>query len=153
MRCKPSIFRFSYAQTVGVEETDSLTAMWFNYEQIIPIGRTTLYLLNSYTISEYEEVESEGLNTTTLFSRIDVIFPTLMGLFNPTLYASYNSADYVEDDDTDFNTTTTYGLNLNRPLSKNFYLTVDLSQASTVTKETDDNSEQQIMTFNIDYIY
>lgn len=150
---KPSIFRFSYSKTVGVEETDSLTSMGFNYEQIVPIGRTTLYFLNSYTMSEYVEEDSEGLNTNTLFSRIDMIFPTFMGLFNPTFYASYNNADYVEDADTDFKTTTTYGINLNRPLSKNFYLTMDLSQASTVTKETDDNYEQQVMTFNIDYIY
>lgn len=152
-RDKPSTFRFDYSITSAEITTSSFNSIGFTYEQVYPIGRTTLFFTNSYDINTYEEASSESLNTTVMTTRIDSIFPTFYGLFNPTLYFSFSNTDFVEDADTGVKSLTSYGINLNRPLSRKTYLTVDINQTSQSASTDTDNYSQQVITFNIDYIY
>jgi hypothetical protein len=144
---------FDYSITTGEETTNSFNSIGLTYEQVYPIGRTSLFFTNSYELNTYEDASSETLNTTVLTTRVDSIFPTFFGLFNPTLYFSFSNTDFTEDADTGVKALTSYGINMNRPLTRKTYLTVDLSQSSQSAKTDSDNYEQQVITFNIDYIY
>jgi hypothetical protein len=44
-------------------------------------------------------------------------------------------------------------VNLNRPLSKKWYLTLDYSFGSQAADEDSDVYKQQLITLNLDYIY
>lgn len=147
----PTTFRLRYEKNTAVEETASFNSLAFNLEQIMFVGRTTLYWFNSYTVSNYAEAETSNSNVLT--SRMDFIFPTFFNLFNPTLYASMTSSNYVNDSDKGTPSLTTYGINLNRPLGKHYYLTLDYSMASQTADLDADNYKQNVITLNLDYIY
>ena len=83
----PSTFRFRYETVAAEVETSSNTSMTFTYEQIVILKKVTLFFYNSYAMSSYAEADTS--NTNTLTNRVDAIFPTFYGLFNPTLYKLY----------------------------------------------------------------
>lgn len=149
----PSTFRFRYGNTTTQERLNSFNSHSFIWEQIVNFDRTILFFTNSYTVNTYREVDNETENTNQFSTRLDAIFPTFYGLFNPTLYAAHNSSDYFEDSTKGTIKLTTLGLNLNRPLSKNFYLTVDYSANTQAGKLDEDNYTRDILTVNFDYIY
>ncbi len=147
----PSTFRFRYESVAAEEETDTNSSMTLSYEQVLLLSKVTLFFSNSYAITEYPD--SESSNTTSLTNRVDAIFPTFYKLFNPTLYLSHTLTEYTEDTDRGTPSLITYGMNLNRPVGKNLYLTVDASMASQTADEDTDNYNQNLITLNLDYIY
>ena len=147
----PSTFRLRYEQVSAEVETSSNSSYSLSYEQVVLLKKFTLFLSNSYIITEYPDAESS--NTTSLTNRADFIFPTFYKLFNPSLYLSRTATEYVEDTDRGTPSLLSYGLSLNRPVGKNLYLTVDYSINSQTADEDSDNYEQQLLTFNLDYIY
>jgi hypothetical protein len=149
----PSTFRYGYTIKNADDTSLSTTATSLTFEQVILLKKVTLFSYNNYTLTRYSEVDSEANNTDAMTFRLDAIFPTLWGLFNPTLYGSYVSTNYLEDSDKGITNAITYGINMNRPLWRKFYLTVDLSNVSQSADIETEEYENQIMTFNIDYIY
>lgn len=148
-----SVFRYKFANTTDDDTTQNFTNSVFNYEQIVGLGRTTLFFFTSFDMKRFAETDQESGNTNTLTLRLDAIFPTFYGLFNPTLYASSTQTNYIEDSDTGITNLITYGINMNRPLSRKFFATMDLSQGSQTADVDSSVYTQQVMTFNIDYIY
>jgi len=149
----PSTFRYQYSQTTDDTASASFSNSVMNWEQIVGLGRTTLFFFNSFNMKTMKDSASEASNTNTFTSRLDAIFPTFFGLFNPTVYTSITSTNYIKDSDKGVTSLTTYGLNMNRPLNRKFYLTMDISQASQTGKVESDKYKQQVVTLNLDYIY
>ncbi len=149
----PSTFRINYAKTAADLDTNSNSSFGFNYEQLVLLGYTTLYWYNNYNVVRYDDESSETLNANAITSRLDAIFPTLWGLFNPTLYASIASTNYIENSDRGVTNLVTYGLNMNRPVGKKLYMTADFSTSSQTGDQDEDNFKQIVGTFRLDYIY
>jgi hypothetical protein len=149
----PSTFRYGYTSKDADNIAASTSGHAFTFEQIMLLKSTTLFSYNNFTTTRYSDEDSLGLNTNALTLRLDAIFPTLWGLFNPTLYGSYLSTNYIEDTDKGVTSLITYGINMNRPLWSKLYLTVDVSMGSQTGTLDSDTYNQQVMTFNIDYIY
>ena len=147
----PSTFRFRFENVAAEEETNLRSVMSLSYEQIVLLSKTTLFFYNNYAVTTYTEAETS--NTTALTTRLDAIFPTFYKLFNPTLYVSLLSTDYPDFTEDRTTQLTTLGINLNRPLGNKFYLTMDMSQGSQTGDLDSDIYTQQVITFNIDYIY
>jgi tetratricopeptide (TPR) repeat protein len=152
-RNNPTTVRYGYTRKTADVVTASTTGHSFTFEQVMLLKKTTLFSYNNFATTRYTETDSKSLNTNALTLRLDAIFPTLWGLFNPTVYGSYLSTNYVEDSDKAVTSLITYGLNMNRPLWSKLYLTVDLSLGTQTGKLDTDSYTQQVMTFNIDYIY
>jgi hypothetical protein len=149
----PSTFRLRYETLAAEETTSSSSTITMTYEQVAMLTRTTLFFTNSYAQTTYNEADSESLNTTTMTTRLDAIFPTFFNLFNPTLYGSLTNTDNVEDSDKGLYSVTTLGMNLNRPVGRNLYLTLDYSLATRTADQDADNYTQQLVTLNLDLIY
>lgn len=148
----PSTFRLRYAQVTAENETQNSTNTVFNYEQIIGLGRTTLFLFNSFDQRRMADAAQNSADTDTLTNRLDAIFPTFFGLFNPTLYVSNTAINNINNSDTGTTNLSAYGINLNRPLGGNFFGTLDISQSTQTGKQDADNFSQQVIFFNLDYI-
>lgn len=148
----PSTFRLRYSQTTDDDTTQNFTNMVFNYEQILGLGRTTLFFFNSYDMKQMAQSDQNTADTNIFTNRLDSIFPTFFGLFNPTLYVSNTSTNWVNNSDTGVTNLTAFGVNLNRPLGGNWFGTLDISQSSQTGKQDTDNYKQQVITFNLDYI-
>lgn len=149
----PSTFRFRYETAAAEEESNSSSTLTMTYEQVVILPKTTLFLTNSYAQTTYNDSDSESLNTNVLVSRIDAICPAFFGLFNPTIYASLTNSDYVEDSDKGTLSLTTLGVNLNRPVGRKLYLTLDYSVGTQTADQDSDNYTQQLITLNLDLIY
>lgn len=148
----PSTFRLRYTSVDAEEETSTSTANGFIWEQVVSIGGLTLFVYNDLTVTTF--AESEANNTSTLTNRVDAIFPTFYNLFNPTLYVSNTATTYTDDSDRGTPNLVTYGLNMNRPVGKHLYLTVDYSMAAQKADGTDsDEYDAQVLTINLDLIY
>lgn len=149
----PSTFRFNYTTTAAEVETLSTASYGLSYEQIVLLKFCTVFWYNNYNITRFDDATAKASDSNTVTSRVDLIFPTLWGLFNPTVYASIANTNYIEDTDKGITGLTTYGLNMNRPVGRKLYLTADLSSATQVADQDDDNYEKMLMTFSLDYIY
>jgi hypothetical protein len=149
----PSTFRFRYESLAAEEETGSSSTLTLSYEQVVLLKRTTLFFTNSYAMTSMSDSDSESLNTNTLTSRLDAILPSVYNLFNPSLYVSLTNTDYVEDSDRGVLSLTTLGMNLNRPVGRHLYLTLDYSVGTQTADLDDDNYTQQLITLNLDLIY
>ncbi|MFT6632972.1 MAG: hypothetical protein ACJAS4_002940 [Bacteriovoracaceae bacterium] len=149
----PSTFRFRYESLAAEEETGSSSTLTLSYEQVVLLKRTTLFFTNSYAMTSMSDSDSESLNTNTLTSRLDAILPSVYNLFNPSLYVSLTNTDYTEDSDKGVLSLTTLGMNLNRPVGRHLYLTLDYSVGTQTADLDDDNYTQQLITLNLDLIY
>lgn len=149
----PSTFRFRIGNTTTEDATASFNSYALSWEQIVNMSSTILFFTNSYTVNTFREVEVKEKDNNAFTTRLDSIFPTFFGLFNPTLYVSYTSKDFFESSSTGTQKLTSYGINVNRPLSRNFYLTLDYSINTQQAKLDEDNYTQNIITVNLDYIY
>lgn len=152
-KTNPSTFRFRYQTTDAEDDTGDFTTLSLGYEQIVNFKAVTLFFFNQYAINSYIDPDAETSNNTAFTSRLDNIFPTFYGLFNPTLYVSYTATNYTENEDKGVTGLVTYGVNLNRPISKKWYLTLDASQRSQSGELDSDVFTGQTVTFNLDYIY
>ena len=149
----PSTFRFRYESLAAEEDTGSSSTMTLTYEQVVLLKRATLFFTNSYAMTSMNDSDSESLNTNTITSRLDAILPSVYNLFNPSLYVSLTNTDYTEDSDKGGLSLTTLGMNLNRPVGRRLYLTLDYSVGTQTADLDDDNYTQQLITLNLDLIY
>lgn len=150
----PSTFRFRYTSVAAQVDTSSTLSTAFVWEQVINYGKITFFLYNDYTLKTFNESSAETGNTNTLTNRVDVIFPTFYNLFNPILYVSNTATSYDKDDSRGTPNLTAYGINLNRPVAKNLYLTMDYSISGQKADGTDsDEFNSQLLTINLDLIY
>lgn len=150
----PSVFRTIYRSSQAELEANSYTSLSFGFEQAIHIDRTLLYFFNDYTSRTYNDAASEVLNTNILTNRVDVMMPTLYTWFNPTVYISHVSTSYPENDARGTPTLFTYGANINRPVGKKLYLTIDYSFSSQkADKLESDEFDGQLFSINLDYVY
>lgn len=149
----PSVFRLRYRNVTSENVTESYNAYTVIWEQIISVNRTILFFTNSYTLNSYRDPEAKESSHGSISTRLDLIFPTFLSLFNPTLYGSYTNNDYFEDSSTGAQNITTYGLNLNRPITKNLYVTLDYGINSQDAENESDTFNQNTFTVNLDYIY
>lgn len=147
----PTILRLKYSQNNDVTQTQSLNTSSLIWEQLINFGAFNFYLYSSYDLTRYPDAKESDTDGFT--ARGDFIFPTLWNLFNPILFASINQAKYINDDSRDTTNLVTYGLSLNRPVGKNWYITLNYSQGSQSAKLDSDIYEQKNMSLNLDYIY
>lgn len=147
----PSTFRFRYEQVAAEEESSKKSSMTLTYEQPVILKWATLFFYNSYAVASYTEADTS--NTNILTNRLDTIFPTFYGLFNPTVYISNTATNYINDSDKGTPNLISYGLNLNRPVGKNLYLTFDYGMSSQKADLDSLNYTQQLMTLNLDLIY
>jgi tetratricopeptide (TPR) repeat protein len=150
-KSNPSTFRFRYEQVTAEEETSSNSSISLTYEQIMIFKHLTLFMYNNYNSSTYAKADTSNANTLT--TRLDFIFPTFYKLFNPTLYTSYTSTAYTNDSDKGTPALTSFGINLNRPVGENLYLTLDYGLSTQVADQDTDNYKQQLITLNLDLIY
>jgi hypothetical protein len=149
----PSTFRFRFENISAQLEADKSTILSLTFEQVIYLSKVTLFSYNNYSVTNYSEETSQANNTTSLTTRLDAIFPTFYKLFNPTLYTSLTQLEYVENTSRGKPLLSKFGVNLNRPLSKKWYLTLDYSFGSQAADEDSDVYKQQLITLNLDYIY
>lgn len=149
----PSTFRLRYESVAAEEDTATNSTITLSYEQVVLLKKVTIFLMNSYGMTTFAEVEAETSNTNTLTSRVDLIFPTFYKLFNPTIYASMTNTSYVEDDDRGTPSLTSFGFNLNRPVGKHLYLTMDYGINSQSADQDSDVYKSQLVTLNLDLIY
>lgn len=148
----PSTFRIRYENVNAELDSYTNSSYSLSYEQVIVLGWSTLFLYNNYATKTYPNAETS--NTNTLTNRIDMILPTFKGLFNPTFYVSNVSTNYVKNDSKGTPNLVTYGINMNRPLGKNLYLTIDYGiSAQKEDKDSTDKYDAQLVTFNLDWIY
>ncbi len=148
-----STISVSYSDVKGVEEENTNNLTSFSLEQLIFFGKTTFFFYTSYDLTRYTLEENEVLNTNGLSFRLDLILPTFMGLFNPSFYYGTTSTDYYENEDRGETQKSSYGVILNRPLSKKWYLTFDGSfEQQTGGLETD-VYDKTIVSVYLDYIF
>ena len=111
-----------------------------------------LYFYNNYDTKTYTDAETSDNNALTM--RVDAIFTTVFGLFNPTLYVSRVATDYVNDSLTGTQTLLTYGLNLNKPVfGGKWYLTGDYAMNTQTATADDDNYTSTVMTVSLDHFF
>ena len=149
----PSTFRFNYAMTSAEDESASFKTYGFSYEQLILFKKITLFWYNNLSFSKYDDSASNSLDVNALISRIDFIFPTFYNLFNPTVFYSSTSSNYINDSDKGILALSSIGMNINRPISKKWYLTLEYSQSTQVADQDADNYNQSLFSLNLDYIY
>ncbi|MBC74911.1 MAG: hypothetical protein CME64_02760 [Halobacteriovoraceae bacterium] len=147
----PSTFRLRYAQTNAEDANNELSSYGVVYEQAIAALNSLFYLYTAYDKNTYAERTSEDNVSTTI--RLDALMPDVYNLFNPNLYASTFSVDYENDAERGTTTLNTIGLNLNRPVGKNWFLYVDYAVSSQTGNNDTDNYEKQVVTVNLDYIF
>lgn len=148
-----STFRFRYSTTVDDDTTQNRNNQVLGFEQLIQVARTTFYWFNSYDMARYKDSSMQTSNTNTLVSRMDIMLPTFFGLFNPTPYFSLTQTAFVEDSDKGTTNLTTFGISMNRPLGKKWFLTVDYSQGNQTAGNESDTYKQQLITANLEYIF
>lgn len=102
-------------------------------------------------MNRYEANEPGDNNSTTF--RLDALLPDFKGLFNTNFYASMKQSDYIEDADRGSTSLNTFGVNINRPFGKNYFVFFDLAMSSQTGDQETDNFKQQIMALNLDYIF
>lgn len=149
----PTTLRFRYGNSTAENMQNSFNSYGFIWEQIVNLNKTILFFTNSYTVNAFKEIQSEALDSNQFSTRLDSIFPTFYGLFNPTLYAGFTNSDYYEDSGRGTTKLTTLGMNLNRPLSKSLYLTLDYSLNEQAGKLPEDTYTRHIYSVNLDFIY
>lgn len=147
----PSIFRYRTLTNTNVEELYSFTTKSYIYEQLITLSNMTLYFYSAMDQTAYPEFEDLDTNATTF--RLDFIFSTIFGLFNPSVFASKTDTTYVNNDSRGLTSLTSYGFNLNRPLSANTYLYLDFSQSNQTGELDSDIYTRQIISLSLDYFY
>jgi tetratricopeptide (TPR) repeat protein len=147
----PTTLRFKFSQTTDETPTESFNSIGVVWEQLIMMGSYTLYLYNSLDLTRFPDAEAGDTNALTM--RGDFIFPTFFGLFNPSLYAATTQTSYANDDDRENASLITLGFNLNRPISRKWYLTFDYSNNTQSSNTEGDNYKQQRMSINLDYVY
>lgn len=150
-RGNPTIFRVKRSTTDAVLETSSMETTGFVFEQMVTLGRTMLYWYSAYDMNRYEANEPGDNNSTTF--RLDALLPDFKGLFNTNFYASMKQSDYIEDADRGSTSLNTFGVNINRPFGKNYFVFFDLAMSSQTGDQETDNFKQQIMALNLDYIF
>lgn len=147
----PSTFRYTYSKLEDVTVENNYNTHGLSYEQVILIGKSTLFIYSNYDMNKY--LDEEDLNNNSFLFRADYIFGTVFGLFNPTVYSSINTTDYFNNSEKGETTSHVYGLNLNRPVGEKLYLTLDLSMTNQSGKLDTDKYKKQVMSLNLDYIY
>ena len=63
------------------------------------------------------------------------------------------SVDYVNDSDRGQTKLNTFGVNLNRPVGKNFFFYIDYALSSQTGNNDTDNYEKSVISMNLDYIF
>lgn len=147
----PSIFRLRYNSADSVFETydrSTTSAVW---EQIIPIGNSVIYGYTSYDMTRYPDLEEYDTNGYTV--RVDALLPDFRGWFNTNLYTSYSSSNYLNDSDRGTLATTTYGVNINRPFGKNYFMYLDYALSNQDAALESDQYDRQVISLNLDYIF
>lgn len=142
---------FDYTNIEAVEETSNRTITSFSLEQLYFVGQTTFFLFASLDTTSFVEEDTFDSTATTL--RLDLIFPSFFKLFNPSLYYSQTSTKYPNNSARDSTSKSVFGVNLNRPLTKKLYLTLDYSQESQTGKLSTDEYTKQLILLNLDYIF
>lgn len=147
----PTILRLRYSQNTDVNDTESLNTTSFIWEQLVMYGNFSFYLFSSFDQIRYPNSDTSNTNGYTI--RGDFIFPTFFNIFNPILYASTNSVEYINNESRGTTKLSTLGLSINRPIGKNWYFTMDYADSTQSAKLDSDVFKQKVMSFNIDYIY
>ncbi|MBG59022.1 MAG: hypothetical protein CMJ16_01045 [Peredibacter sp.] len=150
-RNNPSTFRVRYTQTNAEDINNELSSYGVVYEQAVGAFNTLFYLYSAYDKNTYTERTSEDNVSTTI--RLDILMPDIYNLFNPNLYASVFSVDYVNDSDRGQTKLNTFGVNLNRPVGKNFFFYIDYALSSQTGNNDTDNYEKSVISMNLDYIF
>lgn len=146
-----SFFRFKHYQTQAVLETSDKTLTGASYEQMINVGNTMFYLSTVYELHRYDTYETE--NNDALTFRLDVLLPDFKGWFNTNLYGSVTQSDYVEDADRGKTQLNILGINLNRPIGKHSFVTLDFANADQSADLESDAFQRQTLSLNFDYIF
>ena len=147
----PTIFRLKASQTSAVEESESFTSTGAVLEQVLAVGSSMFYLYSGYSMNRYDEDSSSDTNVLSL--RADALLPDFKGLFNTNFYAAFTQTDYFENSDRGAPLLTSYGVNLNRPFGKNYFVYLDFSVSSQKGDQDSDNYSQNILSVNFDYIF
>lgn len=144
----PSIFRLRHNKTDAEEETSSNQAWTLIYEQLVLIEGHILYFYNSYAKTVYDDNASD---TNAFTARVDWITPTIPGwvTFNP--YVSMTSTDYPND--TRGTNARTYGVNIYRNFNRHWYVFFDYARTAQTGIDESDDYSQNVVKFNVDYIY
>jgi len=150
MKGNPTIFRYKYSLFEGLEETENYTTHSMIVEQMINTSNLMYYLTLRYSTETYDESETQ--DNTEISFRSDFIFSPRWNGITPNPYFSRTMTDYSDSEGVDRNFNT-LGLNISKTFDKHWYAYIDYGYSFGDSAVEDTAYSQQVIQFNVDYIF
>lgn len=149
----PSTFRYRLTNIKDANNVLNGNTTNLIWEQLVLMRYLTLFTYMSLDSTHYDTAAAQASDTSGYTARLDLIFSSLLGLFDLNLFTSLTSTNFVNQPAKGTLVLSSMGAGLSYKMTKKWYLSFNYNLDSQKADLTSDVFSKTLSTFSLNYVY